>query len=88
MAHQPHTISGRVQEANGQPAIGARIYFLNAPVAVADMAIVTDQNGRFTLPAPASGTYQVGCTADGFAPAAVTVEVSDKDVQVEIKVQR
>lgn len=88
MAHQPHTIAGRVQEANGRPAIGARIYFLNAPVAVADMAILTDQNGRFTLPAPAPGTYEVGCTFDGFEPVSVKVEVVDKDAQVEIKVQR
>jgi len=88
MAPQPHTISGRVQESNGRPAIGARIYFLNAPVAVADMAIITDQQGRFTLPAPTPGTYEVGCTFDGFAPVTVKVDVVDKDAQVEIKVQR
>ncbi|OUJ74057.1 carboxypeptidase-like regulatory domain-containing protein [Hymenobacter crusticola] len=88
MTRKPHIISGHVHEPNGRPAVGARIYFLAAPVAVADMALVTDQHGQFTLPAPASGTYQLGCTADGFAPATVTVDVAEEDARVEIELRR
>jgi hypothetical protein len=87
MTSKPHIISGRVHEPNGTPAIGARIYFLAAPVAIADMALITDQNGQFTLPAPAPGTYQIGCTADGFAPATVTVNVAEEDARVEIELR-
>ena len=88
MTSKPHLISGRVLEPNGQPTSGARVYFLKAPGAVPDLALLTDQQGRFTVPAPTSGMYQIGCTADGFAPASVTVDVSDKDVQVEIELRR
>lgn len=37
--------------------------------------MLTDSAGSFTLSAPVAGTYQIGCTADGFAPATVSVAV-------------
>jgi hypothetical protein len=89
MTSKPHLISGRVHDADGRPAAGARIYFTASPAVLADMALLTDQNGRFTLAAPVEGTYQIGCNADGFAPTTATVKVTDAEpAQVEIKLRR
>jgi hypothetical protein len=45
-------------------------------VALPDVALLTDSSGAFVLPAPVPGTYQLGCTADGFAAATVAVDVA------------
>ena len=54
------------------------------------MAALTDAQGSFMLAVPVAGTYQMGCTADGYAPATITVQVpatSSQPVHVEISVK-
>ena len=70
------TIHGQVRSAGGQPLAEARVYYEQAPVAMPDVAALTDAAGRFTLATPADGTYRVGVACDGYAPAAVTIATS------------
>jgi hypothetical protein len=86
MTNTQSSISGTVRDPNGQPVSDARVYFIEGPVPFPDVALLTDSNGAFTLTAPAPGTYMIGCTANGFEPIIVTVNVSKgQNVQVEIK---
>ena len=93
-SNQPMTtpssvLTGRVVGADGQPVAGARVYVVRGPVALPDLALLTDSSGTFALSAPAPGTYQLGCAADGFAAATVAVEVAaGQPAQVEIRLHR
>ena len=85
MTTSPSVLTGRVVGPSGQPVAGARVYFVQGPVALPDVALNTDTNGSFTLSAPVPGTYQLGCAADGFATTTVGVEVAaGQPAQVEI----
>src|SRR5438876_7744366 len=85
MVEKQSVISGIVRDPNGRPVADARIYFIGGPVPLPDIAALTDAAGAFSLTAPTAGTYQIGCTAEGFAPAEITVAISrGRDVQVEI----
>jgi hypothetical protein len=67
---------------------GARVHFAGGPVALPDVALLTDAGGTFTLSAPVPGTYQVGCAADGFAATTVTVNVAaGQPAKVEIRLR-
>lgn len=89
MAKNQSIISGTVRDPEGQPAAEARVYFKDGPGPLPEVAALTDGGGQFSLSAPAAGTYQIGCMADGFLPATVTVKVTrGQDAQVEIKLRR
>ncbi|WP_020604215.1 carboxypeptidase-like regulatory domain-containing protein [Spirosoma spitsbergense] len=85
MNTNPGVIAGKVRTADGQPVAMARVYFTSGPVALPDITMLTDATGSFSLSAPVAGTYQIGCTADGFAPAMASVEVKNgQKAQVEL----
>jgi hypothetical protein len=86
MASNQSIISATVLDFKGQPVADARAYFIDGPVPLPDIATLTDDGGKFSLTAPAAGTYQIECSAEGFANAIVTVNVSNgQDVRVEIR---
>lgn len=80
-------IRGLVADADGKPISWATAVFMEGPVALPDIAAVTDDAGRFTVAAPAPGAYRVGFHAVAFEPAEVTVTVGDSDVDVECRLQ-
>lgn len=85
MNKSPSVISGSVHRANGHVVSGARVYFTSGPVALPDITILSDAQGKFALSVPVAGTYQIGCTADGFLPKNSTVDVkSGQNAQIEI----
>jgi len=89
MTNTQSIISGTVLDPDGQPAAEARVYFIDGPVPLPDIAGLTDHSGEFTLTAPAPGTYKIGCSADGFASTTVTVNITTgQNVQVEIQLKR
>jgi len=90
MSNKPSIISGLVLNPKEQPVADARVYFVDGPVLLPDVAILTNSNGRFSLTAPAAGTYQIGCTVEGFTPTTVTVNVTSgqQDTQVQIRLRR
>lgn len=78
------TVEGRAHLADGSPVVEARVFIASGPVPTSDVAMLTDEDGRFMLRAPVPGSYEIACHADGLAPALVRFEApGDKDV-VEI----
>lgn len=89
MTNNQSVISGTVLDPDGQPVPDARVYFIEGPVPLPDVAILTDRNGAFTLTAPATGTYTIGCNANGFEPASVTVNVKrGQEAHIELRLTR
>ncbi len=81
-------ISGVVCDSHSNPIANARVYFTNGPVALPDIAALTNKDGAFSLSAPIAGSYTIACAAEGFAPAAVTVTVADKkETHLEIRLR-
>lgn len=79
-------IEGRVHRADGSPVAEARVFITSGPVPTPDIAQLTDQEGRFTLFASAPGSYEIGCHAEGLAPARVEAVADGTDViQVDIE---
>ena len=87
MTSKPNIIRGVVRDRNGNPIAGARAYFIAGPVALPDIAAVTDEGGRFILTSPANGSYQVGVATDQ-ASTSVKVEVAGQDQDIEIRLPR
>ena len=86
MAKKISVISGRVVSADGQPVAGARVSFVSSPVPMPDVALLTDDLGRFSLTAPVPGAYSIGCSSDDFGSGTITVDVPEgQDVEVEIR---
>ncbi|WP_369217139.1 carboxypeptidase-like regulatory domain-containing protein [Streptomyces flavofungini] len=73
-------ITGVVRDASGAPVAGAHVLFTAGPRPLPDIAALTDAEGRFSLGAPAPGSYTLTCRADpvmgssGTAEATVRVE--------------
>jgi len=89
MSDNPRVIAGAVVDAEGNPLEGARVYFVEGPIPLPDIATLTDGKGRFALSAPVSGTYQLGVAAEGpagFFQETTTVEVGEeRDVDLEVR---
>lgn len=73
-------ISGVVVDAAGRAVSDARVYVVDGPSPVTDVAALTDGEGRFALSAPADGTYTVECRAElGGASLAATARITVRD---------
>jgi hypothetical protein len=81
-----HIISGRVVESDGRLVAGASVMFTSGPVALPDIAQLTDAAGMFSLSAPAQGTYRIFVNAPETGTAERDVKVVRKGkVSVVIK---
>ncbi len=89
MPKNPPMIAGMVVDAEGNPIEGARVYFVQGPVPVPDIAALTDNSGHFALSAPVSGTYQLGIASEGSAGLVretKTVEVGgERGIDLEVR---
>jgi len=89
MSVNPSTIAGVVVDPRGIPVEEARVYFVEGPVPLPDIAALTDSSGRFALSAPVPGTYQIGVTSEGAAgllQKTTTVEVGEeRGVDLEVR---
>ena len=89
MSDNPPEIAGVVVGAEGNPVEEARVYFVEGPVPLPDIAALTDSSGRFALSAPTSGTYQLGIASEGaagFLHETTTVEVGEvRRVALEVR---
>jgi len=79
-------IAGIVVDSHRRPVADARIAFSRAPVAMPDIAMLTDERGAFTLSVPVEGAYELTITADPHPPRSVTVHVDAERVEVELRV--
>jgi hypothetical protein len=80
-------ISGAVRDGEGRPVAGARVYVVDAPGAVPDIAALTDESGRFALGTGPPGRYVVEAAAEGCEPARATVDTSEaaSDLDVDLR---
>ncbi len=79
-------IEGRAHLADDSPVIEARVFFSTSPVPLPDIATLTDDDGRFSLYAPAQGHYEIACHADGHDPATVPIDVDGVSESVDVEV--
>jgi hypothetical protein len=89
MSINPAEISGVVVDARGDPVEEARVYFVEGPVSLPDIAALTDSNGHFALSAPVPGTYVIGVTSEGptgLVQETTTLEVGEER-RVDLEVQ-
>ncbi len=68
-------IRGTVRDPAGRALAGARLAFVDGPVPLPDLALLSGADGAFSLAAPAPGTYRIACHAEGFAPQTGSVTV-------------
>jgi len=73
-----------VVRAADRPIRDARVFISRAPVAVPDVAQLTDAGGRFALSVPVNGTYEISCRADVYPPRTKSVTVDRERVEVEL----
>lgn len=79
-------ISGIVHDPIGRPIAQARVYFMSGPVALPDIATLTNNEGAFALSAPSEGNYHIGIAADGFAPTSIMVTIKGgQEVKLKLK---
>lgn len=69
---------GTVKGRDGQPLAEAAVLFVAGPVAVPEIAQLTGPDGRFSLTAPAPGTYRMMVNAPGHSVVTIDVLVSDE----------
>jgi hypothetical protein len=72
-------LTGRALGTDGRPVVGAPVYVVSAPVAMADIAQLTNGEGRFDLEAPVPGSYTIGVSAADGSEGRVTIEVTEGD---------
>ena len=89
MSVNPSTIAGVVVDARGNPVEEARVYFVEGPVPLPDIAALTDSSGRFALSAPVPGIYLIGVASEGSAglvQETTTVEVrEERSIDLEVR---
>lgn len=81
-------IQGVVLNARGQPVAGARVSWVQAPVAMPDVSLLTDSAGRFTLAAPAPGSYTLRCDSDHQGSVEQVLQARGQPMQVTLKLVR
>ena len=80
-------ISGRVVDREGRPVPGARVFFSRGPGAYADVALLTGDDGEYSMAAPSEGQYEITTLADEHGSARATVDVSGDGVRdLELRV--
>jgi hypothetical protein len=87
MVHPPTIIAGTVRDADGKPVAGARVFFAEGPVALPDIAALTDENGAYTLSAPVAGRYLIKCVVEGQEPVTVEMFVdvgARQDIEIRV----
>jgi hypothetical protein len=65
----------------------ARVFIASGPVPTPDIALLTDEEGRFTLHAPAPGSYLIACHAEGLTSAQMEVAVPAGVDRLEIEIE-
>ncbi len=88
MTTSPSVISGVVRSPDGKPVSNARVYFTSGPVALPDIAAITDKKGRFSITAPAPGEYVIEGIADEFGTHSSKVKVKGgEEVRLDLKLK-
>ncbi len=79
-------ISGIVVDRDGHPIADARVAFTGGPVPMPDLAMLTDDQGQFTIAVPVHGTYELTFTADPHPPQSAVVVVHEDQANVTVTI--
>lgn len=80
-------IEGRAHLADDSPVVEAQVFFTTGPVPLPDIATLTDDDGRFSLYAPAPGRYELACYAEGLDPATIPIDVEADSELIEVDIE-
>lgn len=90
-ASAPLLVHGRVLDAQGRGVAGARISWVDGPLPLPDIALLSGADGGFTLAAPLPGRYRLRADAedsDGTAlQAQATLQLPARD-ELQLRLQR
>lgn len=79
-------VSGKVVDRQGRPVAGARVFFSRGPDTVPDVALVTGDDGSYTMAAPVEGEYEITTFADEYGSATAVIDVKgDGEHRVELR---
>ena len=79
-------LHGKIVDPNGKPVAEATVYFISAPVAMPDVAQLTDTNGQITMSVGVAGKYVIGASADEWGSGQTSIEIGE-DETLEISVR-
>jgi len=82
LAAPAFTIAGTVHDPTGGRIPNAHIAILHANQSAIETS--SGSQGEFRVSVPATGSYQVNVSADGFAPLSVTTNLSDSQPAVDL----
>jgi Carboxypeptidase regulatory-like domain len=78
-------VVGTVLDRTGRPAAGATVMWLNGPVPLPDVALLTQADGSFVMSAPVPGPYTLACRRDPDGVARADVNVGPQGARVNIR---
>lgn len=81
-------ISGKVVDEQGKPVAWARVMFSRSPGEVQDIAMMTSDDGSFTLSVPENGSYEILIASDEGGEAKAAVEVTGERNHVEMRLDK
>lgn len=87
MTDEGSVISGRVHLPDGRAVSEARVSIASSPVPTPDVALLTDDDGRFELRAPTAGRYEVAIHADGLDPQVIQIDAREGEPRVAMDVE-
>lgn len=79
--------AGRVHLPDGGDVSEARVSIASGPVPTPDVALLTDDEGRFELRAPTANLYEVAIHADGLAPKVVQIDAREGERRIVMDVE-
>lgn len=78
-------VVGTVLDSAGHPAGGATVMWVQGPVALPDVALLTQADGSFVMSAPVAGRYTLVCRRDPGGLARVDVDVGPHGSHVTVE---
>ncbi|HET9257834.1 MAG TPA: carboxypeptidase-like regulatory domain-containing protein [Pseudonocardiaceae bacterium] len=78
-------IAGVVRAGKGDPVAAARVYVVDAPVSLPDIAALTGADGTFTIGVPAAGRYTLEANAEGWTPVRETIVAEPGINHIELR---
>ena len=78
-------VAGTVLDRAGRPAAGATVMWLQGPVALPDVALLTQADGSFVMSAPVPGQYRLACRGDTGGQATLDVTVGPQGARVTVR---
>ena len=83
---QTTDIAGRVEDSAQNPIAGARVILRNKQ-SRSERTTTSDAEGRFELPIPANGAYEVVISSPGFASLTENISATSRDLRFTLSAQ-